>query len=224
MNPIGKHLRNIRLEKQISQEELAEKVFTTRQTISNYETGKSAPDLEMIEALAKALEVDSKVLLYGDGKDEQKRQAWIRWTGALMMIFLILILAAASMEWIPAADDFKRILVTCFLKTVLLCPAVFLFGWSTVRVVLCYVPPEERLFRQNRKIMLGTVLLTGIFTAAALLTVLTATGTFLSGPRYGVLGKGVFSLVYAVAYRFWPKLLFLLLGAAGGVCACGKDA
>ena len=52
MNTIGKYLRNIRLEKQISQEELAEKVFTTRQTISNYETGKSAPDLEMIEALA----------------------------------------------------------------------------------------------------------------------------------------------------------------------------
>ena len=50
MNTIGQHLRNIRQEKQISQEELAEKVFTTRQTISNYETGKSAPDLEMIEA------------------------------------------------------------------------------------------------------------------------------------------------------------------------------
>ncbi len=67
MNSIGNHLRNIRLEKQISQEELAEKVFTTRQTISNYETGKSAPDLEMIEALAKALEVDSKALLSGAG-------------------------------------------------------------------------------------------------------------------------------------------------------------
>ena len=224
MNTIGKYLRNIRLEKQISQEELAEKVFTTRQTISNYETGKSAPDLEMIEALAKALEVDSRVLLYGDGKDERKRHAWTLWIGALLTIVLILTLTAASMEGIPAADDFKRILVYCFLKTVLLCPAVFLLGWGTAGVVLLYAPPEERLFRQNRKIMLGTILLTGIFAAAALLTVLTATGTPLAGARYGALGQGVFSLVYAAAHRFWPKILFLLLGAAGCVCARGKDA
>ena len=224
MNTIGVHLRNIRQEKKISQEELAEKVFTTRQTISNYETGKSAPDLGMIEALAKALEVDSETLLYGDGKDEQKRRAWALWTGALILIVLILILTAASMDAIPAGDDFRRGLVYCFWKAVLLCPAVFLFGWSTAGVVLLYLPPEERLFRQNRKIMLGTVLLTGIFAAAALITVLTATGTPLAGPRYGVLGKGAFSLVYAAAYRFWPKLLFVLLGVVGCVFARGKDA
>ncbi len=224
MNTIGQHLRNIRQEKQISQEELAEKVFTTRQTISNYETGKSSPDLAMIEALAKALEVDSEAILYGDGKDEQKRHAWTLWIGALILIVLILILASASMEWIPAADDFKRILVYCFWKTVLLCPAVFLLGWSTAGVVLLYVPPEERLFRQNRRIMVGTVLITGLFAAAALLTVLSATGTPLAGPRYGVLGKGIFSLVYTVAHRFWTNILFVLLGAAGCVCARGKDA
>ena len=223
MNTIGQHLRNIRQEKQISQEELAEKVFTTRQTISNYEAGRSAPDLAMIGALAKALEVDSEALLYGDGKAEQKRHAWTLWIGALILTVLILILTAAGNDAIPAADDFKRILVYCFGKTVLLCPAVFLFGWSTAGVVLCYIPPEERLFRQNRRIMIGTVLITVLFAAAALLTVLTATGTSLAGPRYGVLGQGIFSLVYTVAYRFWPKILFVLLGTVGCVCARGKE-
>ena len=223
MNTVGKHIKTVRLEKKISQEELAEKVFTTRQTISNYETGKSAPDLGMIAALAKALEVDSEVLLYGDRKDKKKRHAWMLWGGALILIFLILILSAASKDVIPAGDDFRRILVRCFWETVLLCPALFLLGWCAADVVLLHVPPEKRLFRQNRKIMLGTVLLTGIFAAAALITVLTATGTPLSGPRYGVLGQGVFGLVYAVAYRFWPKLIFVLLGAAGCVCARGKD-
>ena len=224
MNTIGQHLRIIRQEKQISQEELAKKVFATRQTISNYETGKSSPDLAMIGALAKALEVDSEALLYGDGKDEKKRHVWTLWIGALILTALILILAAAGKEAIPAADDFKQIMVYCFWKTVLLCPAVFLLGWSTAGVVLLYVPPEERLFRPNRRIMIGTVLITGLFAAASLLTVLTATGTPLSGPRYGVLGQGIFSLVYTVAYRFWPKLLFVLLGTVGCVCACGKDA
>ena len=224
MNTIGKHLRIIRQEKQISQEELAKKVFATRQTISNYETGKSSPDLAMIGALAKALEVDSEALLYGDGKDEKKRHVWTLWIGALILTALILILAAAGKEAIPAADDFKQIMVYCFWKTVLLCPAVFLLGWSTAGVVLLYVPSEDRLFPQNRRIMIGTVLITGLFAAAALLTVLTATGTPLSGPRYGVLGRGIFGLVYAVAYRFWPKILFVLLGAVGCVCARGKDA
>ena len=42
-----------------------------------------------------------------------------------------------------------------------------------------------------------------------------ATGTPLAGPRYGVLGKGIFSLVYTVAHRFWPNILFVLLDEVG---------
>ena len=45
MNTIGKHLRNIRLEKQISQEELANAMEVSRQTIISLEKGKYNPSI-----------------------------------------------------------------------------------------------------------------------------------------------------------------------------------
>ena len=40
-------------------------LHVTRQTISNYETGRSRPDVEMLAELAQALDADIKELLYG---------------------------------------------------------------------------------------------------------------------------------------------------------------
>ena len=54
----------------MTQEELARKIYTTRQTVSNYEKGRSDPDLETIKRIAEVLETDASVLLDGDGRSE----------------------------------------------------------------------------------------------------------------------------------------------------------
>ena len=41
MRDIGKNMRSARIRKKMTQDELAEKLFVTRQTVSNYETGVS---------------------------------------------------------------------------------------------------------------------------------------------------------------------------------------
>lgn len=41
MAKIGRNIREQRMKKGLSQEELAERLYVTRQTISNYETGDS---------------------------------------------------------------------------------------------------------------------------------------------------------------------------------------
>lgn len=41
MRDIGKNIQLARLHRKLTQDELAQKVHTTRQTISNYETGVS---------------------------------------------------------------------------------------------------------------------------------------------------------------------------------------
>ncbi len=41
MANVGKNIRRLRNEKRMTQDELAEKLFVSRQTISNYETGGS---------------------------------------------------------------------------------------------------------------------------------------------------------------------------------------
>ena len=63
MNRIGTNIRKMRLEKKMSQEDLAIRVFTTRQTISNYENGKSNPDVDMLKSIAEALDVDTSQLI-----------------------------------------------------------------------------------------------------------------------------------------------------------------
>lgn len=41
MRDIGKNIRTLREKKGMTQEELAQALFVTRQTVSNYETGRS---------------------------------------------------------------------------------------------------------------------------------------------------------------------------------------
>lgn len=53
----------LRTKKGISQDELAEKVFVTRQAVSRWETGKTIPDTETLKLLSKLFDVSINTLL-----------------------------------------------------------------------------------------------------------------------------------------------------------------
>lgn len=55
MSKVGKNIRKQRVQQGMSQEALAEKLHVSRQTISNYETGKSYPDIDMLVNIAEVL-------------------------------------------------------------------------------------------------------------------------------------------------------------------------
>lgn len=55
-------LRKLRIEKGLSQQELADKVYVTRSSVVRWETGIRLPDTAMISRLAKALGVDVHTL------------------------------------------------------------------------------------------------------------------------------------------------------------------
>jgi len=58
MRDIGSNIRCARTRRHLTQDDLAQTVHTTRQTISNYETGRSRPDVETLQRLADALGVE----------------------------------------------------------------------------------------------------------------------------------------------------------------------
>ena len=62
---IGSNIRKLRTSQGLTQDQLAERLFVTRQTVSNWERGASQPDLEQLEAIAAALGVEVMELLYG---------------------------------------------------------------------------------------------------------------------------------------------------------------
>ena len=59
----GEHISKLRKEKNLTQKDLAEKVYVGDKAISKWETGKSFPDLSTISLLAKALDVSVVELL-----------------------------------------------------------------------------------------------------------------------------------------------------------------
>ena len=56
-------LLNLRTEKGLSQEELAEKLFVTRQAVSRWENGETLPNTEVLKLLSTFFQVSINTLL-----------------------------------------------------------------------------------------------------------------------------------------------------------------
>ena len=63
---IEKNIKKFREQKNISQVELAEKLNVTRQAVSNWERGKTQPDIDTLHKIADILEISIEELIYGN--------------------------------------------------------------------------------------------------------------------------------------------------------------
>lgn len=63
---IGKRIKEFREKINISQEELADKIYTSRQTISNWENDKTYPDINSLKLLSNVFDVSLDSLVEGD--------------------------------------------------------------------------------------------------------------------------------------------------------------
>ncbi|WP_075718071.1 helix-turn-helix domain-containing protein [Roseburia sp. 499] len=70
---IGKQIKKYRLELNLSQDDLAEKIFVTRQTISNWENDKNYPDIKSLLLLSSLFDTSLDILVKGD-LEEMKEQ------------------------------------------------------------------------------------------------------------------------------------------------------
>ena len=65
---LNNQIKRYRTDMDLSQEALAEKVYVTRQTISNWENGKSYPDIHSLLLLSSVFHVTIDQLIKGDVK------------------------------------------------------------------------------------------------------------------------------------------------------------
>jgi transcriptional regulator with XRE-family HTH domain len=63
---LGKQIKKHRQEAQLSQEELAERIYVSRQTISNWENDKSYPDVNSLVLLSETFQISLDKLIKGD--------------------------------------------------------------------------------------------------------------------------------------------------------------
>ena len=66
---LGDKILQLRKKNGLSQEQLGEKVDVTRQTISNWELGETAPNPEQLKKMSKAFNVSIDEILDNDSKD-----------------------------------------------------------------------------------------------------------------------------------------------------------
>lgn len=92
MNSVSKNIKKIRLANKLTQEELASQLFVTRQTVSNWETGKSQPDIDALIAIAGALHTDTTALIYGTPIPPSTRKERLRLAvaGGILLVMVIL--------------------------------------------------------------------------------------------------------------------------------------
>ena len=68
LQKIGNFLKELRKEKNLTQEQLAETLNVSRRTVSRWETGSNMPDLDLLMEIADLYQVDLRELLNGEGK------------------------------------------------------------------------------------------------------------------------------------------------------------
>ena len=74
MQKIGEKIRDLRKIKNLTEEELAEKLGVSAQAVSKWETGLSAPDISLLLPLCDALGTGVDALLGGNRKNELEEQ------------------------------------------------------------------------------------------------------------------------------------------------------
>ena len=68
MNVVNTSIKDLRKKKNMTQDELAEKLNVTRQAVSNWENGKTQPDIETLTQLAEVFDVSVERIIYGKEK------------------------------------------------------------------------------------------------------------------------------------------------------------
>ena len=66
---IGTFLKELRKENNITQEQLADKLFVSRRTVSRWETGSNMPDLDVLVELADLYDVDIRDIFNGQRRE-----------------------------------------------------------------------------------------------------------------------------------------------------------
>ncbi len=98
MTKVSKNIRKLRTEHNLTQEDIAKKLFVTRQTVSSWESGRTQPDIETLVKLSELFSVSTEELIYGKSKMMSSAEKETASKQKLIIIFSVLgsVLTAAG--------------------------------------------------------------------------------------------------------------------------------
>ena len=218
MANISKNIKQIRIKNKMTQEELAEALFVTRQTISNYETGKSNPDIETILKIAEVFKVDANTVIYGLPIEEnQKRNKnWAIGIGVFLVVLLSAIFVIDNLLE-PYNEGYYMFPPPENILTHSLIPLAFFVGGFYAMHIIGLVTPLKPLNNLVAKILRIVVLIiTLVLSAGVLYYAAFATYSFIrffNELNFSIRWYGFWELVIfsTIATKF--PFVFSILGA-----------
>lgn len=159
MRDIGANIRILRMQRKITQEELAQQLFITRQAVSSYETGRTHPDIDMLVKIAEVLETDTNTLLYGPQRTAEakrsKREFYITLAAALLLGIIYVLLN----NYLISHLQHQIVLsIPQNLMRITILPAMwFLLGWALMQGVLCLPGMPAIRFQYQRTAYIASI-------------------------------------------------------------------
>lgn len=124
---IHKNIRCLRKQRGWTQEELAHRLFVTRQTVSLWELGKARPDVETLEKVAACFQVELTQVLYGpEHREDGMSRRLLIWGGVSSGAALLVILFFVWMKEVFFHPEGHRI------------PTMFPFFGNIYRFLILY--------------------------------------------------------------------------------------
>lgn len=123
---LSKQIKKYREQHQLSQEMLSEKIFVSRQTISNWETGRSYPDVQNLLLLGEVFGVSLDELVKGDVaemKQEINRSEFKQMTMMMTGLMALLAVVTLSLTYLAGVWAFAVVL-----------PVIIVMLWAAFRV------------------------------------------------------------------------------------------
>ena len=200
MSSFDQNLRRLRLRRNMKQEDLAEQMHVSRQTVSGWETGRRQPDLETLKKLAEVLDVDIHELIYGNKPGQYPqfqrkyriRTAAYGGTIAVLLLFRLLVL-----PW------FKRLCAT--------------YHWGEALFICHEILPVLWAFSLGALLPSVVQLLVPVRMKKGMLRCCISVGLIALSPA-GLLWLGELPLSTWVLYTVGHSLVTYILPFVSGVC------
>jgi len=166
MANIAKNIRTLRTAQKMTQDQLAECLHVTRQTVSNYETGKSQPDIDTIVRLAEALQADPNTLIYGIPTPPARKQEYVKTAiavaGVLLLAYLTTFQRGAMEKWARYQGlDFIRVAW----YTMLVPFFYWLCGYGAMSLLSCFMGLKPKVQPAMKIVAIVTVTVIESFAA-----------------------------------------------------------
>ena len=217
MRDIGKNIKQIRESKQLTQDDLAAKLFVSRQTISNYETGRTRPDIETLIKLSSVLDIDIHVLIYGPPSVLTRTEILKRLCLSAISVVILLLGNYQFAEWAEYLKQMKYNVIPTFILNIIYRPAMFsIIGYI---MMLClstfyqFAPIKERSARIIKALIIILVVIYVFIVGPLLLSALIPfkLPTLWSKAAYMILGAlpsqsspfSLYSIAFLIGVLFW---------------------